>query len=691
MDKNRLLLGLKYFLLLLVLVIGLYFRFEDLGGWKARYASLFYLDDRPLFTSYDAFWFARLAKDYQEGLYDFGDRDPFKFVPDNYLTENFTYPLLPMESFLAAGTARLFGISIEKFALYFTPVAAVLFAIPLFVYLNRLGYPLAGLMGGLVGVTSLIYLIRTSIVRFDTDSLNLFFPFTIAFFLWNYFRSSRPLFQALGASVASLLFYWWYSKAHLILVLYAAFLVRLFWERGKKLTSLDWKALGILILPQIWYLWQAPWGLYKQIMGYVINITSSASQRGIFSGFPNVLQSISELQSAPGLKGVAYFCLNHQFLLILGLLGAFLLFIKRFRDLLFLLPYFAIGLLTFRSGNRFAMYLAPFIGMGLGFLLEEVLAQGKGLRPDGSFGNRLLREAVVLGLGVLLGAVVVLSQSKSLAYTAVPKVLAPLARDMEALQEKTPREAWIYTWWDLGYAFQYLSRRPTFIDGGSQGTPKTYFVALSFTTPSQEKAYHVTAFLAEKGLKGLREILEESGKDAEEVVADIVSGKYVQRLSHPVYWVFTPDLPAKFGWIHYFGSWDFKKKKGTFGFVRPVEGCRPAKKNLLACRGMLLDLEKGLVIQGLKALKLKEIVIKKGDVLSRKSLASKGLILEIAQEKGRTYFYLVDEKSFVSNFNQMYILRRYDPRYFQLVWDDFPTMVVYRVREDDNILAGPDR
>ena len=445
------------------------------------------------------------------------------------------------------------------------------------------------------------------------------------------------------------------------------------------------------VAPQIWYLWKAPWAVYGRIVGYILGITSPTVQKDVFSAFPNVFQSISELQRGVGLETLASYCLNHPFLVFLGLSGVLLFFIRRFKDLLFLLPYLVIGLLTFHSGNRFAMYLSPFIGMGLGFLVEEALALGGRFRPEGPFGNRLFREALALGLGILLGSVVLISQTRSLAFTATPKVLAPLARDMEALREKTPREAWIYTWWDLGYAFQYLSRRATFIDGGSQGTPKTYLVALSFTTPSPEEGYYVTAFLAEKGLKGLKDLLEESGKGAEEVVAEILAGKYARRLSRPVYWVFTPDLPPKFGWIHYFGSWDFKQRKGTFGFVRPIEGCRPEGKNLLVCKGANLDLERGLIIQGARAVKLKEILIRNEDRLFRRSFHSRGLILEVVQEKGRSYFYLTDEKNLASNFNQMYILRRYDPRYFQLVWDDFPTMVIYKVRLRPFIRSLPDK
>ena len=36
----------------------------------------------------------------------------------------------------------------------------------------------------------------------------------------------------------------------------------------------------------------------------------------------------------------------------------------------------ALGLLSFQSSNRFIMYLAPFIGIGLGWLLQLVGIEG---------------------------------------------------------------------------------------------------------------------------------------------------------------------------------------------------------------------------------------------------------------------------------------------------------------------------
>ena len=53
-----------------------------------------------------------------------------------------------------------------------------------------------------------------------------------------------------------------------------------------------------------------------------------------------------------------------------GLIAFFGLALSRWKVMLQLAPMLALGLLSFQSSNRFIMYLAPFIGIGLGWILS---------------------------------------------------------------------------------------------------------------------------------------------------------------------------------------------------------------------------------------------------------------------------------------------------------------------------------
>ena len=193
----------KLILLLVSIVIpiavGLYVRFDDLSIWE-KYRNQFYYQDRPLFTSYDAFFFARWGKDYLNGDYRPGEKDHLRFVPDNA-----TYPSpIPMESWLGAKLAKLKNTYIENISLWLTPFLAILFILPLVLYFFKIGLPVAGFSGAFLGVVSLMYLVRTTVARFDTDSLNLFFPFAIAFFLLRSFYSKGKL-KYLDLAIAGIL------------------------------------------------------------------------------------------------------------------------------------------------------------------------------------------------------------------------------------------------------------------------------------------------------------------------------------------------------------------------------------------------------------------------------------------------------------------------------------------------------
>ena len=682
-GKKHLLVFIKILLAVTVFSLGLFLRLDDIHVWQEKQKN-YYLNGQPLFTSYDAYTFARYARLEQEGRYQPGALDPLRFVPDNWIEKKILFPKpIPQLSFFAAKTATILGISLEKWSFYAIPILACLFVFPLFLFLDRLGYPVAGYLGSLVGVTSLIYLVRTSVARLDTDALNLFYPFIISLLLLAYFRLKRPFnfIAVLSAAGLGNLFYWWYSPSTSILFAFIlCFLGAIFLERRFRPNRWDFLALLLFVLPQIWFCWQAP----LIAVSYIKSLIYGKSSEAIFSAYPNILVSISELNKIQGLKAVSRFILPQYHLFLAGLLG-FLVFIwKEKRQGILLLPLLPVGLLVFKAGNRFGMYLAPYVGIGLGFwvhfLWDKVSLRVAFLREEA-----FLRALFPLLLGVILGASLWSINKSSRSYTANPKVLAPIAANLQKLAHLTPSQAWIWTWWDFGYPIAYFSNRGVFIDGGSQSTPKTYYVALSFTIPSPQEAYNIISFIGEKGLTGIEEKLRE-GIPADRLTELIRKGAYGNSLKHHVYWLFTGDLFTKFAWISYFGSWDFQKKSGRHGFILLPKACRQ-KDNLVTCANAKVDLKKGeaLIRKGNKLLKItiKKLIIVRPNNVKEISLHPKGIIAESVYSAYGAILFLVDEMVYRSNFNQMFILRQYDPRYFRLVHDDFPYAVLYEVRRNN--------
>jgi len=571
--------GSKFWKLILLLIsiiipitVGLYVRFDDLSIWE-KYKNQFYYQDRPLFTSYDAFFFARWGKDYLNGNYNAGERDPLRFVPDNS-----TYPSpIPMESWLGAELAKAGNTYIENVSLWLTPILAVLFIVPLVLYFFKIGLPVAGFSGAFLGVVSLMYLVRTSIARFDTDSLNLFFPFAIAFFLLRSFHSKGKL-KYLDLAIAGILsqgYCWWYAHPGLMLVILSIYTAGLFFF--DKENSLKQKALyflTVLIFSNPIFVFSGIFNIIGLVKVYLVNYFKPA----VSGGFPNVFMSISEAKHFDITK-IAQLSTGNTVVFGIGFTGALLLFIRKFKDTFLLLPIFLIGIMALKGGNRFAMYLSPFIGVGISYLFDLLISN---LRTKKDINHSKIYAIRLLSIFLLIGVFLYINKP-SFAFVAKPKITRELERDFIKLESLTPENSWIWTWWDYGTAIQYLAGRAVFHDGQSQGSPKTYFVATSFSTPDPKVAHNVILGISNIGAKGINELLKE-GKKPEEIRNLIFSGAFSKPLSNPIYWAFTGDEIGKFAWINYFGTWNFDLKKGIKSPIYRLSNCRSLKPGILACK-----------------------------------------------------------------------------------------------------------
>ncbi len=685
--KNRFNLIFLIFSLMIPIFIGLFFRFDDLKVWE-KYKDNFYLDDgRPILTSIDGYLFARYGEEYKKDIYKAGEVDPLKFVPDNFVEIKdydelkISYPdPIPLESWLAGNLSKIFNKPIENIALWLTPILAVFVVIPIvLIFRNIFNLYITGFLGALTTVVSLTYISRTSVARFDTDSLNLFFPFIVIFLLLKVLEEQKEKIKYIYSVLAGIflyLYYWWYLHADLIALMLLTYLFILVVSKFKNLTKSDFIAFGLIVLftnPLVVINGLTP------LINKIVNI-SIYSQPSDYP-YPSVAVSIAELQKYSFSK-LAEITIGNEVLFILGILGTVLFFAKFWKRALLLLPLFLIGLMAFKNGHRFVMYLAPFIGIGLGFILDFLI----------NFMREQKRNFIRFSLIPVLTLLVLFVNLNSILHTEFPKLKKDIVEEFINLRNITPTNSWIWSWWDFGYPIQFYSNRGTYFDGGSQGTPKLYYVAYSYTTFSPKEAYNTIMSISSVGVKTLEYLREKKNIPIERIVKNVKEGKYIKDIKNPVYLLFTYDQLGKFYWIHYFGSWDFKKKTGKHKRINSLSGCKNETPYILTCfnNTLKVDLEKGLIIQKRLPIddikKIKFIVLKNSKGYKVINKNNDGLVLEIINEKnGKTLFLLMDEESFNTMFNKMFILRDYDKRYFELVRDNFPTAVLYKVKNINEV------
>ena len=103
--------------------------------------------------------------------------------PSSSETSEINYRDVPLLSFLIAHLTPFFNNNYYLTGTLLIPVLASLFLLPLGIYFFRIGVPVSGLLGGLIGTFAGGYYMRSSIGRIDTDMLNLFFPALAGLFI----------------------------------------------------------------------------------------------------------------------------------------------------------------------------------------------------------------------------------------------------------------------------------------------------------------------------------------------------------------------------------------------------------------------------------------------------------------------------------------------------------------------------
>ena len=214
-------------------------------------------------------------------------------------------------------------------------------------------------------------------------------------------------------------------------------------------------------------------GLHRELYHYV-------STRVFHKGeVANVSAFIREL------KGVSIedmFFYNSTPLVIMGFMGLILLFFSKDyrKDVLFFTPLIALGLSSFWAGNRMYMYLAPFLGIGAGYLISVVYEAVKE--------KVSVRDAIGKVVILLIG--VYISVPQALGFVTAKPVIPDEV--FYALKRLSKYEGSGWTWLDYGYAIRYLSGIDPLLDNGNWNMVVARPVALSFTSSLREEVFVIS-------------------------------------------------------------------------------------------------------------------------------------------------------------------------------------------------------
>ncbi|WP_456400430.1 STT3 domain-containing protein [Persephonella sp.] len=639
-------------------IINLFFKFRDLENFEGE----------NVLSGYDSYYYARIANDLKNN----------EHTPIDYLSNvpDFVEYPIPLNSLIASLLSKLTGLDLNLIFLLLPPLTAVLFLIPLYLWLKRFA-PLYTFIGaGLFGLFNLIYFERTSLGRFDTDSLILFFVFLIIFFLsLSIEDKKRSYIYIVISGLTFQIFMWWYYKPIFFLFFLSGFIFALIVNREKLEDILKKGLLLIVVL--------GPHHVYsvsKSFIHYMINHIQKKP------GFlpENPMKYIVELQPL-SFKQLVYATTDNIGIIILSFIGLILILILKFRNLSIAVPFIIVGLVSFIGGNRFLMYLSPFLGMGLGYLIYLMTS-----KINNIISNDIGRKVVYLSMIPLIFLFSI--NPNILQIKSKPMISDSMYDALIEFKDKIPdnQYSYIWSWWDYGNIHQTLLEKGTYIDNGNFHPVKIYFYSYSMALHDEVKSKRLISFITNNYSKDYMNNIE-TKSDLFKLKDQAL--KYVKEPNRPVYLVnYMEDVKKPI--IFRLGVVNNLNYLGNMRFINVFYQCIEKEDSYNCGR---FDLGKQFITINWKDKSYKEKnpyvevnYVEIGDSgqkfktnIYKNENLKEGLLLEFIKYKGDVYVLIMDIKMKNSLYHRTFTADN-DLKCFDLFLNKFPLFNVYKVKADKN-------
>ncbi|MGC8719822.1 MAG: STT3 domain-containing protein [Thermodesulforhabdaceae bacterium] len=607
--------------LIISLSLCLFFFFYHLKDWYDARSVCFH-DGKPTMATYDAYYFMRLTDSYLQGNY--GHYDSLRDAP--------TPAPIPLLVRIAALIQRISGASLEYIGWLLPPFLASLTVLIYGYWARFLKSPFLFVLSSIVGSTAYVWFWRTSLGRFDTDSLNLFFPGALTasiFLILTGDKTARKLTGLAGLALSIVFWYLWWPQGHNVGLLLAlgTYGISVFFVPGKKWENILRGIIlsgGILLaaliaLNVLTKSFPLPDFLKPFAEHLSLALKSATGQE------PAVGESITELKVVGWRDGMAQI-LGHWALAFPAVAGTVLTIIYRPFFFILWVPFLILGIGGFFS-NRFLIFLVPPLASGLVFLTSVWLINSKRLS--------LIPEVWRIVTAILLSiAMTIPNVYINLKGVAIPNVRADLVQMAKTLEPLEPQNSVIWAWWDYGYLLQYYAKKKTFIDGGKQAAPRIIISAYPFATEDVVLAKNWINCFAKNDLHPFSVAVQELGSEAKafQFLKEALRGMAVlydallrhnqehneklwRELLYPktMSFLYIPvDFLRKTYWWYYYGSWDYDRGQG----VHPVSVHFPQWfVNVNPSKGYLTTLD------GKKILFRKYVVARNGEFPREKTVA----------------------------------------------------------------------
>jgi len=544
------------------------------------------------------------------------------------------------------------NVPLNGVAVWLAPFVASLAVIPAYLFVRRLTNDYGGITAGiLVGMAPWCFS-HTFAGFFDTDMFAMLFPilivgFFIAGVLANNIktRSIYVMLSSVSVLVYSMAWQeWWYMfylviGTGIIYLLISNYLFKMetikpFKEYPNKFRwFLDQPALfSLVIFAAAGFLLIGIFMGFSEFTGTLSSISQATQLQSSVQGtsYPNVYLTVREMQT-PGFWDVVN-GVGGIFPFILGiLLVPFLLWklkpdnstkemkaperkskprrkSKRRANVVEEKNHTVLDPQVMENRKNYILYvilftiwlvpLAYFVTKGVRFIenfsVPMLLGAGVLMGLFVPYFKKYIKDTRYSVLAILFVIAVVAYSPISTAYTFSNSQIVPSADDsmydlLTWVKDNTPQNTVLTSWWDFGHFFTAIGDRPVTFDGGSQNTPRAYWVGRALTTSNENLSAGILRMLTSSGEQGiltlenythdtaksvdiLNKILPVDKQAAQTILTSDynltpVQAQNVLQYTHPANpaphrLILTADMIVKAGVWSEFGNWDFQKGTG---------------------------------------------------------------------------------------------------------------------------------
>ncbi len=480
------------FTLFAITLFAVFLRYEDFPDWQKNKIFFQYQNEYQM-ANFDSYYYLQICKSLNQGNYD--ELDEKRRIP-NGVKQPAIPPLL---SSLTVGIHKITAIPLSILAIFLPIFLSSLLAPVVFLFgrtlnLNRV----ASLTAALFAIISLTYTIRTRIGVFDTDCLNVVFLLLNSYLFLRFAlikNNRRYLFLTLGILNTFLYFIWW-NTAGSVAILSAIIpltVAILFFQKAK----MPIISYGILITLSVVSLYL----LRDEIQSYIQIIFNQKQEV-----FP-INAEVTELIPVD----LNYFTektVGNQFILMLMSIGLIILFWKQKYKGLFITVPLLLALLPFVSGNRFMIFSAPILALGIGFVIQLLFDYKNKIKPG-----------ITYTLTILIAALGIYSNYHSITNKLNKTAALENRHLLNTLNTHTPAKSNIWTNWDLGYQIHYYLDRGTYADGEfSKDGEHFYYLCFPLATDNPTVSANFIRFYNKEGISGMQKIYTAFSSEADAFV-----------------------------------------------------------------------------------------------------------------------------------------------------------------------------